>query len=357
MAAKIPLMLSACLIVKNSEKFLRRCLESICEHVDQIVVVDTGSTDSSIDIAKSFGAEVYSFKWCDDFSAARNKSLEYAAGEWVLQVDSDHVLEVKKGFDLRRALGGARQIGFFIKEVSILKNGGKQLLDRMLLFRRVPGLKYEGVLHEHPMASLISYAKNKGIEEPFSTLDSVRVLHYGYFDIEQKLRRNIRILERGIAKEPMNWHYRYKLLLSYESAGEKGKFDNLLKETFSLMERNGHRGISLAMVGIAGIVGKWMLEVGYPEGDAIEFLERYYRATRGKDLRIALPLAEFYYIKGDYKRTFDILSLILKEGYGPGFIPLTEVEKSRAFRLFSKAVEKLFSEDDRKRILKAIGML
>lgn len=357
MALKTSPVLSACLIVKDSEKFLRRCLESIYKRVDQIVVVDTGSTDSSVDIAKGFGAEVYSFKWCDDFSAARNESIKYARGNWIFQIDSDHVLEIEEGFELRDFLGRTSRIGFFIREVSILKEGGRQLLDRMLLFRNVPGLKYKGVLHEHPMASLVNYAKKRGVREPFSTLNSVRVLHYGYFDIEQKLKRNIRILEKGIAKEPGNWHYRYKLLLSYESAGEKERFESFLKETFSLMERDDHGKISLSMAGIAGIIGEWMLKTGYPENDAINFLEKYYRATGGRDLRVSLPLAEFYYVKGDYKKAFDILSLIFKESCGPGFIPLSEAKKDRAVRLFSSVLEKLFDEGDRERILKTVRML
>src|SRR5207247_7518533 len=80
--------LSVCLIVKNEEKFLPQCLESIRDIAEQIVVVDTGSTDRTIEMAKKFGAEVYDFPWVDDFSAARNAALEHARVDWVLTMDA-----------------------------------------------------------------------------------------------------------------------------------------------------------------------------------------------------------------------------------------------------------------------------
>src|SRR5205823_1109121 len=81
--------LSVCLIVKNEERFLAQSLKSVREIAQQIVVVDTGSTDRTVEIAKEFGAEVHSFTWCDDFSAARNVALEHATGDWVLALDAD----------------------------------------------------------------------------------------------------------------------------------------------------------------------------------------------------------------------------------------------------------------------------
>ncbi|MEK7296417.1 MAG: glycosyltransferase, partial [Planctomycetota bacterium] len=72
--------LSACLIVKNEESVLPRCLESIRTFVDEIIIVDTGSNDHTIEIAHSYGARVYHFSWIDDFSAARNESLRHARG-------------------------------------------------------------------------------------------------------------------------------------------------------------------------------------------------------------------------------------------------------------------------------------
>ncbi|MFN3533586.1 MAG: glycosyltransferase family 2 protein, partial [Candidatus Brocadia sp.] len=85
--------LSACMIVKNEEKFLPQCLQSIKDAVDEVIIVDTGSTDKTVEIAKSFGARVYHHPWKNSFSEARNHSLSYATGDWILQIDADEALE------------------------------------------------------------------------------------------------------------------------------------------------------------------------------------------------------------------------------------------------------------------------
>ena len=84
--------LSLCMIVKNEEKYLPRCLESLKPMVDEMIVVDTGSVDATRDIAEIFGAKVFDFQWQDDFSAARNHSLDQASGDWILVMDGDEVI-------------------------------------------------------------------------------------------------------------------------------------------------------------------------------------------------------------------------------------------------------------------------
>jgi glycosyltransferase involved in cell wall biosynthesis len=80
------------MIVKNEEKYLARCLASLKPVVDEIIIVDTGSTDATRDIAEVFGAKVFDYEWNDDFAAARNHSLEKASGDWILVMDADEVV-------------------------------------------------------------------------------------------------------------------------------------------------------------------------------------------------------------------------------------------------------------------------
>ncbi|OPY11330.1 MAG: SPBc2 prophage-derived glycosyltransferase SunS [Syntrophus sp. PtaB.Bin001] len=84
--------LSLCMIVKNEEKHLIKCLKSVRDVVDEMIVVDTGSTDKTIDIARIFGAKIFEFPWTGDFSAARNHSLDQATGDWILILDADEVI-------------------------------------------------------------------------------------------------------------------------------------------------------------------------------------------------------------------------------------------------------------------------
>lgn len=89
------LTISLCMIVLNEEKFLARALKNVQKYVDEIVVVDGGSTDKSVEIAKKFGANVIESKWKDDFAHQRNKSLKAATKKWILVMDADEIYEVK----------------------------------------------------------------------------------------------------------------------------------------------------------------------------------------------------------------------------------------------------------------------
>ena len=86
-------LFSICMIVKNEEKNLERCLRSVkqCKNYE-IIIVDTGSTDNTLKIAKNHNAKIFKYKWNNDFSAARNKAMEYARGDWVLILDADEEL-------------------------------------------------------------------------------------------------------------------------------------------------------------------------------------------------------------------------------------------------------------------------
>lgn len=84
--------ISLCMIVKNEENFLERCLNSVKDFVDEIIIIDTGSKDRTEEIAKRFTNHVYRFEWCDDFSKARNESLKHAKKDWILVLDADETI-------------------------------------------------------------------------------------------------------------------------------------------------------------------------------------------------------------------------------------------------------------------------
>src|SRR3989338_7436069 len=85
--------ISLCMITKNEEQFLEQCLNSVKELVDEIILVDTGSTDKTKEIAGKFTDKIFDFQWCGDFSAARNESLKHAAKDWILVLDADEQLD------------------------------------------------------------------------------------------------------------------------------------------------------------------------------------------------------------------------------------------------------------------------
>jgi len=95
---------SLCMIVKNEEAYLADCLASAKPFVDEMVIVDTGSTDRTVEIAQRFGANVFHFPWCDDFAAARNESLRHASGDWILEVDADERVPPELAQEIRAAI-------------------------------------------------------------------------------------------------------------------------------------------------------------------------------------------------------------------------------------------------------------
>jgi tetratricopeptide (TPR) repeat protein len=165
--------LIACLIARDEEANLPRCLGSLSAAVDGICLLDTGSSDRTAEIALSFGAVVGSLPWSDDFSASRNACLDLADGDWVLQVDADEELDPATIPTLRQSLsepGMCRLV-----EVSLLDgtdHPGSVLLPR--LFRLDPRIRYRRALHESVLDSLAE----AGLGEPSGC--AVRLIHHGY---------------------------------------------------------------------------------------------------------------------------------------------------------------------------------
>src|SRR6266508_4617767 len=93
--------ISLCMIAKDEARFIEDCLRAVEGAVDEIVLVDTGSTDGTVDLARPFGVSIYEFPWCDDFAAARNESIRHATGDWILWLDADELLASGGGAVLR----------------------------------------------------------------------------------------------------------------------------------------------------------------------------------------------------------------------------------------------------------------
>ena len=116
--------ISACMIVKNEEKLLPTCLKSIKDYVDEIVIVDTGSTDQTVSIAESFGARVYHHPWENNFSKHRNQSFSYAKGDWIFYIDADEELLPGSGDALRAAILTDEDVDALVVTLQCIFNQG-----------------------------------------------------------------------------------------------------------------------------------------------------------------------------------------------------------------------------------------
>ncbi|CBE68840.1 MAG: tetratricopeptide repeat protein [Candidatus Methylomirabilis oxygeniifera] len=195
-------IVSLCMIVKNEERYLPDCLANAGPFVDEIVVVDTGSTDRTVEIATAAGARVFREEWRDDFAAARNQSLRRAVGDWILVLDADERLVGNSG-PLMRDLVEVPDVAAYLVKLQCPTHGGSALGTIPLrwlprLFRSRIGARYEGVIHECLLPSL--RGKGKIIYSEM-TLE-----HLGYLQthevMQAKAMRNLRLLEDQVSRTP-----------------------------------------------------------------------------------------------------------------------------------------------------------
>ena len=177
--------ISACYIAKNEERNIARSLQSLVDAVDEIIVVDTGSTDGTREIAEALGARVLDFSWQDDFSAPRNFAVEAASGDWIVFLDADEWFVEPQG--VRSTIEA---------EIGAASDQGKEFSrDRSLrIFRNAPWLRYHGKIHENVYSS-------KG-RLRVSYPEGLVLNHDGYRGgiIEEKIERNLSLMLKDIEK-------------------------------------------------------------------------------------------------------------------------------------------------------------
>ena len=204
---------SLTMIVRNEEHNLPACLESVRGVFDEVVVVDTGSTDHTVEIARSFGARVFDFPWVDDFAAARNAALARATGDYAFWLDADDVLEPLERDKLRLLLAELRpgdDAAFVVRcacDPDEQGGGGQTVVDHMRLFPLREDVRWSYRVHEQILPSL----RRAGIPVRWS---DVVVRHTGYADAAtrvRKLSRDEKILLEELTERPNDAFVRFNL--------------------------------------------------------------------------------------------------------------------------------------------------
>lgn len=198
-----PIELSLCMIVRNEEPRIRECLLSIAPHVDEMVIIDTGSTDLTREIALECGARVFDFPWPDSFAMARNQSIEQARGKWIFWMDADDVISLESGAKLRELirLHPDCNVAYQV-QVRIPPGPGEfspSVVDHVKLFPNHPEVRFEHRIHEQVLPSL----RRVGFDVRFSDLF---VTHHNYDrspDGQRKKRlRDFRLLMLDLLDHP-----------------------------------------------------------------------------------------------------------------------------------------------------------
>ena len=222
---------SLCLIVKNEEHNLGDCLGSAADLVDEVVVVDTGSTDRTKEVAARFGAKLHDFPWIDDFSAARNESLKHATGAWVFWMDADDRLDEDNRARLRSLLAGLRDenVAYSMKCLCLPDpaTGTATAVDHVRLFRNLPQVRWSYRVHEQ----ILPAVRACGGKVCWS---DVVVHHVGYQDPAlrgRKLERDLRLLRLEDAGRPDDPFTLFNLGSVYQEMGKPAEALPLLRRS------------------------------------------------------------------------------------------------------------------------------
>jgi glycosyltransferase involved in cell wall biosynthesis len=217
--------------VKNEAAVLEACLESIKHVVDEIIVVDTGSTDESIEIARRHGAVVHEHPWSGDFSEARNVGLDLTSCEWILYIDADERLDPIDRAAVEAQLRDAPEVAFRI----LLKPDSLSTPYREYrVWRNDPRIRFENVIHEKIVPAIQRVAEQDGREIGVADL---LLTHVGYEgDQTHKHRRNLPLLRRQLEDEPYNLFNLHHLFRVLDGLGEHAEAEEVLERAVGLIQ-------------------------------------------------------------------------------------------------------------------------
>ncbi|MDK2991677.1 MAG: hypothetical protein PWP48_910 [Clostridiales bacterium] len=292
-------LISLCMIVKDEQDNLARCLTSVKDVVDEMIVVDTGSSDTTINIARDFGCKVYQVPWNNDFSQARNVAMDKANGEWILLMDADEEL-VEEDCQKVIALTHEDAEGYFFQVLSYIgEYAGPDVVSNLnlKLVRNSEQYRFMGAIHEQ-LASVITRVN----PEAKLKISDVRVYHYGYlrYNVEKqhKRRRNIAILEEQLVRYPGETFIVYNLGNEYFALGNYEKALNLYKEV--LKDLNPHLGYASKIY----IQATLCLQRLGRYGEALKIIQR--------GLKDFPKLTDLVYIKSDIYHQLGLYSQALR---------------------------------------------
>ena len=248
--------LALVMIARNEGHCIERCLRSVAQFVDEMIVMDTGSTDDTVSVAARSGAEVHHFAWQDDFSAARNAALDCSRAAWNLILDADEWIE-GGAEQLQASILGDRPFIGLVPIASYFDLHGRVESSISWIPRILPGnVRYQGRVHEQPVSDL----KRLHVQ--------LRIGHDGYRlgKLRQKQGRNKNLLLRELQENPFDAYLQYQLGKDYEvyedygnavlhfmealrlsHADEAFRHDLVVRTIFSLKQANQHeQAIQLA---------------------------------------------------------------------------------------------------------------
>lgn len=234
--------LSLCMIVKDEEDHIGNCLNSVKGVVDEMIIVDTGSSDRTVEICKSFGAQVFDFPWNGSFSAARNYGLDRATGDWILWLDADEELDSSDVYKLRDIL----YCDDYLMSIHLINYYGdlpdpNKTFDmaHTRLIRNHKGFKFINNIHEMLNVNEILTASDNS--QPIKTVP-IKVYHYGYLDAanenKKKFERNLGMLKDELKQKDHSPWIDYHVASEYYRVNQYAQaFDHVNRSIIGFLQQ------------------------------------------------------------------------------------------------------------------------
>ena len=303
-------MITLSMIVKNEGEHLKDCLLSVKDVVDEIVLVDTGSTDNTIEIAKEFGAKVYNFNWIDDFSAARNFALDHSSGDWILYLDADERLSDSSKNELKNLTRRKNECAYFCKVKSINDfNRRSSVMDYVRLFPNEKNIRFEGKIHEQIENALRN--ENYSIKK-----SNIEILHLGYNlsdeNLKEKAKRNLQLLSKEFENNPSSY-YAFQLGQSYGILNDKINAEKYFRISLNdTTLKNEYKSLAYRYLSVNSVEkGEW--------DSALSYIEKSLSADEAQP--IALMVAAKIYLhfgKGGDAKYYCKKAYLINEDYLSG---------------------------------------
>lgn len=232
--------LSICVITKNESRFLKTCLQSVFNIANEIIIVDSGSTDDTLAIAMSFNAKIFSISWQNDYAYARNVAISKCTGDWIFFLDADEYLENSQNLlkvlykTMKKNTGG-----FLMERTDVYRHKENGLIIQypvglVRLFRNNPQFKYIGSVHEQ----INTVITDAGFQ--IDLLKQTRIIHQVHLSaddfLESKQRRYLQMIESELARDKYNFWMLYQQAKTYWFLGEKEKAKDIFSSTANLSD-------------------------------------------------------------------------------------------------------------------------
>jgi glycosyltransferase involved in cell wall biosynthesis len=316
-------LLSAALIARNEEKFLGDCLASLQNVADEVVVVDTGSTDQTRAVAARGGARLYEFPWTGDFSAARNHALDRSTGEWILYIDADERVRAQSAVNLRAELSAPSHLGY---RVLLHPLKGHTPYWSLRLFRNHPSIRFRGVIHESTWPALNEYRARHGGEvgQSHMILD-----HEGYeANQDAKHARNLPLLLEYLRHEPDRVYCWCHLANIYMEMKQPDLAENAWRSALAVVRSAGVRSPE-DLLPYLGLV-----EIGLERGDDVDALYTEALSLFPSSVQLEWLRSRILMRKGELKPAIAVLERLVERGQSEDFDHLAAYDL-RLFGVFA----------------------